>query len=230
MATETVTAATGVATEMSLKDQIDAVMQTLEKLDETIAHAVKERKAAASQLSKLVNKLAKEKQPRKAKRDASQPKGETPAQVAAWNQAVNEAHELMKKDGWPAFTTKKGQAFAAAEKRDGNWVFSDTGRAPTYKDAMSFAAHRKGDSAAHASASERSVSPAKARAASPAKAATAAEAKASAPAAGGAGAGASASAARAASPKAKATADAKAEAKAEHKAAAPEPKVKKASK
>lgn len=201
MATETATAA---ATEMSLKEQIDAVMQSIEKLDETIAHAMKERKAATAQLSKLVHKMAKERQPRKAKRDPSQPKGETPAQVAAWNQAVNQAHEKMKSEGWAAFTTRKGQAFAAGEKRDGAWVFSDTGRAPTYKDAMSYAAHMKGGSAA---ASDRSTSPVK-RSATPAKAAAAAPAPAAA--AGGAG--------RAASPKAPAKAEAKAAAPAEAKA------------
>lgn len=195
MATATAT----VATEMSLKEQIDTVLQSIEKLDETIAHAMKERKAASTQLSKLVHKMAKERQPRKAKRDASQPKGETPAQVAAWNQAVNQAHEKMKSDGWAAFTTKKGQNFAAGEKRDGSWVFSDTGRAPTYKDAMSYAAHMKGDSS---SATDRSASPVK-RAASPKVP------PAPAPAAGGAG--------RAASPKAPAKATA-AEVKAEPKA------------
>lgn len=203
MATETATTA-AVATELSLKEQLDAVLQSIEKLDETIAHAMKERKAASSQLSKLVNKLAKEKQPRKAKRDASQPKGETPAQVAAWNQAVNQAHEKMKSEGWAAFTTKKGQNFAAGEKRDGAWVFSDTGRAPTYKDAMSYAAHMKGGSS---SGTDRSVSPAKK--AAPAKASAAAAAPAPAPAAAAGGAG------RAASPKAPA--------KSEAKAAAPAP-------
>jgi regulator of replication initiation timing len=200
MATETATA-TAAATEMSLKEQIDAVMQSIEKLDETIAHAMKERKAATAQLSKLVHKLSKERQPRKAKRDPSQPKGETPAQVAAWNQAVNQAHEKMKSEGWAAFTTRKGQAFAAGEKRDGAWVFSDTGRAPTYKDAMSYAAHMKGGST---SGTDRSASPVK-RAATPAKAA-AAPAPAPAAAAGGAG--------RAASPKPKAAAAAPADAKA----------------
>ena len=190
MATETAAA----TTEMSLKDQLDAVLQSIEKLDETIAHAMKERKAASAQLSKLVHKLAKERQPRKAKRDASQPKGETPAQVAAWNQAVNQAHEKMKSEGWAAFTTKKGQNFAAGEKRDGAWVFSDTGRAPTYKDAMSYAAHMKGGST---SGTDRSASPVK-RAPTPAKASAAAAAPAPAAAAGGAG--------RAASPKAPAKA------------------------
>ena len=195
MATEIATA-TAAQTDMSLKEQLDAVLQSIEKLDETIAHATKERKAATAQLSKLVHKIAKERQPRKAKRDASQPKGETPAQVAAWNQAVNQAHEKMKGEGWAAFTTKKGQAFAAGEKRDGSWVFSDNGRAPTYKDAMSYAAHVKGGSS---SATDRSASPVKKAVA----AAAAAPAKAASPAAAAGGAG------RAASPKPPAKSEAK---------------------
>lgn len=210
MATETAT-----TTEMNLKEQIDVLMQGIEKLDETIALAMKERKVATAQLSKLVHKLAKEKQPRKAKRDASVPKGETPTQVAAWNLAVNQAHEKMKSEGWSAFTTKKGQAFAAAEKRDDNWVFSDTGRAATYKDAMSYAAHMKGGST---SGTDRSVSPVK-RAAAAATVPVAAPVLAKAePAAAAAGAG------RAASPKAPAKSEAKAAAPAPAPAAESKPK------
>lgn len=206
MATETAT-----TTEMSLKEQIDVLMQCIEKLDETIALAMKERKVATAQLSKFVHKLAKEKQPRKGKRDASVPKGETPTQVAAWNLAVNQAHEKMKSEGWSAFTTKKGQVFAAAEKRDGNWVFSDTGRAATYKDAMSYAAHMKGGST---SGTDRSVSPVK-RTATPAAAPAPAKVEPVAAAAG---------ASRSASPKAPVKSEAKAAAPASASAAESKPK------
>jgi hypothetical protein len=79
------------------------------------------------------------------KRVSNRPKGETPAQVAAWNEFVSATHALMKSEGWPEFKAKNGTLFAAAEQNEesGAWVFSDSQRVPAYKDALAYAGFRK---------------------------------------------------------------------------------------
>jgi hypothetical protein len=90
-------------------------------------------------LKKDARKLFKGKLP---KRQSNKPKGETPTQVAEWNAFVAQTHALMQSEGWPEFTTKKGNTVAAGVEVDGKWLFvSEDGksRAPAYKDAMAYA-------------------------------------------------------------------------------------------
>lgn len=101
-----------------------------------------------SEIEKLLAKLKKDARTalkgKLPKRAGSRPTGTTPGQVAHWNEFVQSTHEMMKSEGWPEFTTKKGDVFAAAEKNDaGHWVFSDTQKLPLYRHALAFAGFRK---------------------------------------------------------------------------------------
>ena len=101
-----------------------------------------------SEIEKLLAKLKKDARSalkgKLPKRAGSRPTGETPGQVAHWNEFVQATHEMMKSEGWPEFTTKKGDVFAAAEKNeDDHWVFSDTKKLPLYRHALAFAGFRK---------------------------------------------------------------------------------------
>ena len=104
---------------------------SLEKMVKTTLRSL----AAASKESAGASK-------KQQKRGGSFPKGETPPQVAAWNQKVSAALEDMKTNGWEAFSSK-GKQYAPSVQEDGKFVFEDTKRSPTYKDAMSYASSRK---------------------------------------------------------------------------------------
>ena len=107
--------------------------------------AMREQMAALEKATRLVLKSQKaERKQSKPKKDSSAPKGETPVQVSEWNTKVQETLVDMKTNGWQAHDTVKGTPIPASTvSTDGANVFSDSGRLPTYKDAMSLASFVK---------------------------------------------------------------------------------------
>lgn len=106
-------------------------LSLLEK--QTIA-LLKQQKSEAKAASKKTN----------VPKDPNAPKRTISASVAAWNVTVQETLTDMKANGWSAHSTPKGVVISASTKTEaGAYVFADTGKAPTYKNAMSFASSKK---------------------------------------------------------------------------------------
>ena len=83
----------------------------------------------------------------KRERKGSFPKGETPVHVAEWNATVQSTLEDMRANGWSEHKTGKGVVLSGSTKNEsGVFVYVSSGKAPTYKGAMSLASYRKGES------------------------------------------------------------------------------------
>jgi len=162
-------------TELPVASEVGEVHQE-EKTVADLPALLEMFKAVESQLSELkkaTRQAMKSKVVVKAerkKREGSFPKGETPSQVKAWNEAVQAALEQMKSVGWPEYQTKAGVTVAGSELREGVHCFPN-GKQPTYKDAMSYASVLKAASAPSSVASSGAVTPS----ANPAKVAKALE-------------------------------------------------------